>query len=209
MRVPCTKCGTEILETTAKVNGGLCGPCKRGAGFCVICGERVWEAIASGEFIHMGCYQKRRDAGVVASSGISWSAPDEIDWGALQAGLLAAIRKAFQRIAAAHPNRKVSDVTVAYRIGGEGVRIEPCVTFASGDYLNASLDDDSLSEDLEPFDLAITRIGESLDDNQSEHFYAVLHAEAPKVMHAIFNTLEHESFGLPLSDGCTKTLKNY
>lgn len=29
MRIPCIKCGAEILDVTAKANDGLCGPCAR------------------------------------------------------------------------------------------------------------------------------------------------------------------------------------
>ena len=208
MRIPCTKCGAEILASTAKVTGGVCAPCAKGAGLCSVCGERVWEANQAGEFVHFDCADKRRDRVVVASTGISWAKPGDVDWDALRDGILAATRSAFARIAVAHPERPIKDVTVAHRIG-EGVRVEPCVTFSDGEYINASLDDDELYEDLEPFDRAITRIEESLDDEQSELFIETLEARIPILMAEVFKTLETERFGLVLADGCVKTLKDF
>jgi Domain of unknown function (DUF4303) len=67
-RIPCTKCGTAILETTANANGGLCAPCARGAGSCVVCGERVWERSPSGEYIHGNCARKIRSAIKISSN---------------------------------------------------------------------------------------------------------------------------------------------
>ncbi|MDF1816535.1 MAG: hypothetical protein P1V20_30315 [Verrucomicrobiales bacterium] len=206
MRVPCTKCGTEILEATAKANDGLCGPCSRGAGFCVVCGKRVWVANKTGEYIHINCSLKIRDEEVAAASGISWSRPNEIDWDALGDGILAATQRCFTRVADANQNRIIKDVVVAYRIG-EGVGVEPCVTFSDGEYLNASLDDDSLFNDLEPFDSAIIRIEEDLDDEQREQFIELLESRVPPLMEWVFEALKRSNFGLDLAEGCNKTLK--
>ena len=208
MRVPCTKCGTEILEATAKANEGLCGPCARGGGFCVVCGKRVWDANKAGEYIHMNCELKRRDEEVASISGISWSRPNQIDWDAFRDGILAATHHCFSRVAENNPGRPIREVVVAYRIG-EGVRVEPCVTFSDGEYLNASLDDDSLFEDLEPFDSAITRIEEDLEDEQSEEFIKLLESRVPPLMEVVFDALQKSDFGLDLADGCTQTLKDF
>ncbi|MDF1741466.1 MAG: hypothetical protein P1U86_20055 [Verrucomicrobiales bacterium] len=151
---------------------------------------------------------KRRDEEVATTSGISWSRPNEIDWDALCDGILAATLRCFARVAEANEGRAIKDVVVAYRIG-EGVRVEPCMTFFDGAYLNASLDDDSLFDDLEPFDSAITRIEENLDDDQSEEFIELLESRVPKMMEQVFSGLERSSFGLDLAEGCAKTLKEF
>jgi hypothetical protein len=208
MRVPCTKCGTEILEANAKANDGLCGPCARGGGFCVVCGKRVWYANRVGEYIHINCALKLRDEEVATTSGISWSRPDEIDWDALREGILAATQHCFARVAAANPGRPIKDVVVAYRIG-EGVRVEPCVTFSDGEYLDTSEDDSSLFEDLEPFDLAIKRVDGDLDGDQSEEFTRLLQSKVPPLMAGVFDALQKSGFGLDLAEGCTQMVKEF
>jgi hypothetical protein len=208
MRIPCIKCGTEVLEATARANNGLCAPCARGGGFCKICGTRVWQSNKLGEHICMDCMLKRRDKEIVMSSGISWSCPDEIDWQTFRSGISSAIQNCFARIEASNSCRTVTEVVIAYRIG-EGVRIEPCVTFADGEYLNASLKDDLLLENLDPFDTAFTRIMESLDEIESDSFMDMLDSQIPQIMQDIFVTLQKDDFGLDLAEGCTKTLKEF
>jgi hypothetical protein len=39
----CTSCNRNIQEVTFRLNGGLCGPCKKGAIVCAKCGKTVFE----------------------------------------------------------------------------------------------------------------------------------------------------------------------
>jgi hypothetical protein len=208
MRIPCIKCGTAILQFTASANGGICGPCARGAGFCIICGKRVWEANPAGNFIHFNCESKRNDDAIATVTGIGWRKPEDIDWTVLQTGILNATRNAFKRIAAAHPDRLVREVVVEYQID-EGVMIAPCVTFANGESLNASLNDKAFDKDIEPFDRAITRIGEAVDHDHLETYIDLLQAKTPAMMQSLFGTLEKEDFGLRPTDDCTRILREF
>jgi hypothetical protein len=104
-RIPCTKCGTPILDATAKANGGICGPCARGAGFCVVCGDRVWEPDASGEFIHEKCARKRINAHVATDF-------DRIEQALYDHGIAA-----LKRIRAARPNDRI--YSIAFYTSGE------------------------------------------------------------------------------------------
>jgi len=156
----------------------------------------------------MNCALKRRDEEIASISGVRWSHPNDIDWDTLHEGILTATQRCFARIKKTNPDRPIKAIVVAYRIG-EGVRVEPCVTFSDGEYLNASLDDDSLFEDLEPFDSAIIRIEEDLDDSGSEDFIALLESRVPPLMEGVFETLQRSDFGLNMAEGCTQTLKDF
>jgi hypothetical protein len=208
MRIPCIKCGTEILEATARANNGLCALCTRGGGYCKICGTRVWYSNKLGENICMDCMLKRRDKEIVTASGISWSCADEIDWQIFSTGITSAVQNCFARIAASNSSRSIKEVVVAYRVG-EGFRIEPCITFADGEYINVAQNEEQLSDDLEPFDAAISRIMNSLEETECFTDIEMLESQVRIMMQEVFDSLKINDFGLDLAEGYTTSLKEF
>src|SRR5688572_6762911 len=45
VKVPCTRCGAEILPTTAEETGGLCMPCKLGTRESIETSKRYYEEL--------------------------------------------------------------------------------------------------------------------------------------------------------------------
>jgi len=83
------------------------------------------------------------------------------------------------------------------------------VTFEDGEYLNASLDDDQLYEDLDPYNSALNTIYEELDEEYQSSFSDMVCTLLPEPMEKVFASLKQENFGLTLTPDCELILKEF
>jgi hypothetical protein len=212
IRVPCIKCGNQILKITAAFNGGLCGPCKKGGGHCKSCGKQIWYSTKNGEFLCNDCSQRQRETEVAERTGINWSTPEEIDWTVFIDAMVDASRTAFEEAARKHPGRTVTSFVIAYRFGAS-VSLEPCLTFDNGDYLNLIHDDneicDRLLTDLEPFVLVFNTLSDYSPEEVRERYRKLLHVNIPALEVRLTTLLNTEDFGFKLAPDCEREVKDY
>ena len=74
----CTRCSTDILESTYTTNNGLCAWCKKGAWVCGNCNKRITYPLKVSNFDDtcIKCKtQIRRE-----KLNLNWKAPSEVDW---------------------------------------------------------------------------------------------------------------------------------
>lgn len=117
----CTQCSREIIEVTYRVNGGLCGPCKRGAIICARCGNTVFNHSKMGQppYYCTPCTEKNKRTG----RGLNWQSAADIDWHALECELLKAAATEIKKFAKQHRDEEFCAIGFCVMADGADVLI--------------------------------------------------------------------------------------